>query len=1215
MHATPGDFGGTSRFRTIEFVGQGAMGAVYRVFDADLGTEVALKTLNELEAERIYRLKNEFRLLAGLVHPNLVQLHDLVVTDDTCLFTMEFVDGVDFVSHVRGDPDATDEERLRRFLAAAPQLVRGLAAVHAARRLHRDVKPSNVRVAWNGRVVLLDFDLAAPIVGEEAITSWASAAAGSWAYMAPEQAWGMSLGPRADMYSLGVVFFEALSGRLPVEGTLQDLMHGKSVATMRLRELVPSVPEWLDALVSDLLSPTADQRPDTARTLARLSTTGSVAPAPAARHDRMVGRDAELARLREMTTPGEHAVVVQVSGPSGIGKSELLRRLLSDVASEGPIVLLQGRCHPQESVPYKALDPIVDALSRYLLELPDAQVEALLPRHAAELAKLFPVLRRVQALARIGAERAGGDLVEERRRGFGAFRELLATINDLSPVVVWIDDLQWADADSAMLIGELLRPPGEPPIRLLLSYRSEDRASLPLGPVLEELRVQHAGPRVHELALGPLDALAVRELAAELCPPELRSEEHLALLERQSGGSPFLLATMAWHLASRAATGAEPRSFALDEVVRERLEALSDHARHIVELVALAGGPIDRSVLLQASRQGEAGRPLVTRLEAEMLLRATTVAERPGVETYHDRFREAVVAQLDGAALAGRHHDLAIAHESSGRAEPEVLAQHFHGAGRSDRAATYAVAAADRAAEALAFARAAELYRQAREWDPRDPEWRRSLLSREGDALANAARFADGARAFLDAADGAPRREALELRRRASENLLAGGRLDEGVAVLSELLRDLGLAFPRTQAAALRGALVRIVDLLVRGIDRRALLASSSEDLLRFDTCYAASKGFVDTDPVRGVYFSLEALSRALRIGEPIRLGCALCVVGGSLRAIGGGLLVRRGTQMMERARAIAEETGSPLLVGTIAVASGQVYMLEGRWRKALAECDAGARLLAESCRGEAHASNIGRGMAQRAVEELGDTSELERRADELLQASAVARDRFAEVMASQHMSTVLLARDDPAGARSFARRGFGLTHADFHLQHLYALRQEALCALYEGRPLESYEALRGRWRQAQRAGLLRIALARVDAVAVRGRLALALAVSGRDTHALGRDCADAARRLERERRPDATVHALLLRAGLATLVDDGAGAARALQAAEEAATSADMALHAAAARHRRGALAGSRAGTALVDGALAALRRGGIRAPEPWLAMYAPGRWPLSAG
>ena len=201
-------FQGTERFRPRAVVGRGSMGVVYRVFDADMDCDVALKTLDALEPDGVYGLKQEFRAIAGVTHPNLVALYELVVGDGCCFFTMEYVDGVDFLSHVRGGD-------LARLLDTTRQLVAALAFVHDAGKLHRDVKPSNVMVRRDGRVVVLDFGLSAALRGS---ASGDDGFSGTLPYAAPEQIWGGARHEAADWYAVGTLLYEALSGALPFDG-------------------------------------------------------------------------------------------------------------------------------------------------------------------------------------------------------------------------------------------------------------------------------------------------------------------------------------------------------------------------------------------------------------------------------------------------------------------------------------------------------------------------------------------------------------------------------------------------------------------------------------------------------------------------------------------------------------------------------------------------------------------------------------------------------------------------------------------------------------------------------------------------------------------------------------------------------------------------------------------------------------------------------------
>ncbi len=164
----------SDRYEIHSLIGRGATSLVYRAFDLDKNCIVALKSLRFPEPDYIYHLKSEFRSLAHIYHPNLAQLYDLMIDESNCFITMELIEGSDFVSFVRGPPSAASRrgpnvEAVRKALG---HLARGLTALHAAGKVHRDIKPTNVLVEPNGRAVLVDFGLAmdrSPELDEHAI--------------------------------------------------------------------------------------------------------------------------------------------------------------------------------------------------------------------------------------------------------------------------------------------------------------------------------------------------------------------------------------------------------------------------------------------------------------------------------------------------------------------------------------------------------------------------------------------------------------------------------------------------------------------------------------------------------------------------------------------------------------------------------------------------------------------------------------------------------------------------------------------------------------------------------------------------------------------------------------------------------------------------------------------------------------------------------------
>jgi len=568
-----------------------------------------------------------------------------------------------------------------------------------------------------------------------------------------------------------------------------------------------------------------------------------------------------------------------------------------------------------------------------------------------------------------------------------------------------------------------------------------------------------------------------------------------------------------------------------------------------------------------------------------------------------------VLEALPSERRRDHHQRLALTLEATGETPPELLARHFHGAGMTSRAADYAVAAADTASASLAFVRAAELYRLARTWDPRDAAWTRVLLAREADALANAGHFAGSASAFMAAAAEGVGADGLELRRRACEQLLAGGQLDEGMTALASLLKELDLPQPGGPMRTMLEVAGRVVGFALQ--TRRAAPAAriDASELLRIDTCYAAAKVLVDADPIRGVYFSVQALRRALVGGDAERIARGLCLVGGSVTASGDAVFSRIGDTLMRRGRAMAGAAPSDHLLGTMAVAEGQVFMLRGRWREALERSEDGVRRL-ERCRDSAGERMVGHFAILRALEDLGAHRRLIERASTVLQAASAVGNRYAVVYALHQLVLSRLAAGDLPNARvSASRSAAEWTKTGVHIQHLYRLRAEAHCDLWEGRAEAALARLDAELAPMEASHLLRFALVRVDVRFLRARILLAVAAAEpSQARRLIRRAAADARRLARERRPDGDAHAALVRAGAASLGGDGAGALRSLERAEAAYRTAGMAAYAACALRRRGELLPDADGRPLRERADAELAACGVDAVAPWVALCAPG-------
>jgi serine/threonine protein kinase len=466
-----------TRFHLREPLGQGGMGIVYRAYDTELAGDVALKTLTQLVPADVFQLKREFRSLADIRHPNLITLFELFADGRNCFFTMELIVGANLIAHLRR-PSHSARFDERRYRSCARQLALAIARVHEADKLHRDIKPSNVLVTQAGRLVLLDFGLAVPIP-QEGKPMEAGLLAGTPGYMAPEQLRGESLTPAADWYGFGATLFEVATGCLPFDHPVKAIA-ARPGDVPRARAHLPDFPEDLEQLIVELLAPAAKDRPDGCEVLRRLEPRSSVAPvrlvppAPTSRPELFSRTSPELATLQaafDETQRGSQAIA-RVHGPADAGKTALVRSFADALTRSGAAVL-RSRCHPQESVPFNALDGVVDDLS-HLLHSQGYNYCAALSRRDCEAVKLvFPVLGRLESSDGSVASR-GLTGVEALRRATRALKELLFWVADRQPLVVWIDDAQWGDESSGALLTELLSPPRSPKMLLLLTYRDED---------------------------------------------------------------------------------------------------------------------------------------------------------------------------------------------------------------------------------------------------------------------------------------------------------------------------------------------------------------------------------------------------------------------------------------------------------------------------------------------------------------------------------------------------------------------------------------------------------------------------------------------------------------------------------------------------------------------------------------------------------------------
>jgi eukaryotic-like serine/threonine-protein kinase len=1253
------DFRGTERFRVERRLGAGAFGVVYEAYDRDNARKVALKVLRPYGSDAVYRFKHEFRALADITHPNLVTLYELLSDADRWFFTMELIEGVNFLEYVRGlaggdsgprmvSPTARTEIRspdqstivgggstgstastrelsppeLERLRSALVQAVSGIRALHETGKLHRDIKPMNVLVTRKGRVVLLDFGLVTELDPEESDGSLALA--GTPAYMSPEQGTGVAVSEASDWYSLGVMLYEALTGRRPFVGSFAEILVQKQERVPRPpRDVAPAIPENLDRLCNDLLRRAPEERPTGSEIAKRLGDsparsredTGATAAHVVSP---FVGRAAELDALKSAFSKSQEgrAVEVHVHGSSGIGKTALVRRFLDDLRWTGAALVLTGRCYEPESVPFKALDSLIDALSRYLKRIAPAQVDALLPRDVPALIRLFPVLRRVEAVATARSRIAEiPDSQELRRRGFLALRELLGRLADRKPLVMFIDDLHWGDVDSALLLSELLRPPDAPAILLILAYRSEEsETSVLLRKLLNE---RDRPPEIREIRVRELPFHEAQELArALLADGNLSARAQADAIALESAGSPFFIDELARYVRVGAdlQTPSASAQATVDGVVHARISRLPEDARRALQLVAVAGQPIDVAVLQEAASP-EIGPDAVAVLRARRLIRGRHSLDREEIEPYHDRVRQTVLAHMTPGDIREVHLRLALAWEASRRVDPETLMLHFQEAGQIDKAAEYAAAAAARASSALAFDRAARLYAIAFELGAaRDESSRRALRVALAEALRNAGRGTDAARSYLVASEGAPAAEALELQRRAGEQLLRSGHLEEGISVLAALSKRIGMKFAPTPRRALLSLLLRRMRVGLHGLAFREREAAqvSADELMFIDTCWALVSGFALVDIIRARDFHARHLILALRAGEPYRV--ALTLAAEAAFASTRGLKNPRIGRILATAGALAERVGRPHALGMVEYATAISSHMNGNWKNASVHFQRAEEIFRNSCTGVAWELDATHLSMLRAALYMGEVDRVSKRLPVLIREALERDDLFAATSLRARVGHVVwLAAGEPDRARDELHHAIEQwSHHAYHLQHYFFLLAEAEIALYSGDGRTAFRLVLERWTALKRSLVMMSKLFRIESLHLRARssLATAAAAAPQDLRPLLHEAGASARRIESEGVRWGSALAQLLRAGIASVEKRPDGAIELLRSAEDALRSSDMALHATVARRRRGELVGGEEGRTLVAEADDWMKGAGIRDPGGMARMLAPGTW-----
>lgn len=832
-------------------LGRGGMGAVFLGRHRETGERVAVKTVLSPTACMLASLRREVRALSRVHHPGIVHITDHHLSGPLPWYAMELLEGETLRQridrHWGACSRSNQEERYElaplptscTLLEQVSSLCAPLAWLHGCGLVHRDLKPSNIFIRKGGAVVLGDFGVAAEFGGAHGreVLQVDAGRSGTPLYMAPEQIRGDLVDARADLYALGCILYECVTGVPPfVGGSRKSLLrrHLHEQPTSPSELLGQPLPERLEWLILTLLQKQPEERLGYAEDVARvLEELGLHSP----------GRAAELPRprpylYRPLFTGREEAVAsirsrldelalgrggrIFIGGASGAGKTRLAMEM-ARAALARQLTVVTGECIPlglsgtrvnadMRAAPLHPFRPLLAEVADRCRHWGEEETARLLGPHGKVLLPYEPALESLPGVCEqpspppLASEQAALDRI------FSSLREVLFALAEEDPLLLILDDLQWADEMTLGFLRQLRHEElVEHRVLLLGTYRVEERDSA--------LRKVVAAPGALHLELGRLDEQSIRSMACGMLA--LRSlPADFDRLVRQSEGNPFfvaeyLRAAMAeellhrddsgrWRLeqTSKLSLDSLPLPGSLVELIHRRLSRLDTRARALLQQAAVLGREFEADLLM-------ADPEALETLQVGQILEEAAWGR---LRFVHDKLRELAYAAIPPERARRLHRRAAEALERRYTQTPDQalicpnLAYHWARGQVHDKASHYFGLAADRAraahanGEAIAFYRAAIAEARAHV-GPQEPEQSRLMLRHFheslGDLLALAGRMAEARTAYGEALarlQPTPQRLRARLHRKVGKAWEAEHRHEEALRAFEETEATLGPA-------------------------------------------------------------------------------------------------------------------------------------------------------------------------------------------------------------------------------------------------------------------------------------------------------------------------------------------------------------------------------------------------------------------------------------
>ena len=785
---TKREFKAPLRFSDFKPIGEGGMSVVYSAFDETTKETVAIKAGNSLRENSEF-IKREFRALAKIRHPNLVVLKELHQFDDSIFFTMEYVRGESFNSKsVTKKTDGTrwQPKPLAELCARLLQLVDGIAFLHRMEFVHCDIKPSNILVTQGGRVVVLDLGLAQSTNRRQRTHAFG----GTSVYMSPEQASGEPPQFATDWYAFGIVMFETLFGYRPFQGVPIDVLFDKLAGNVIAPSLEDTgVPDSLSRLCLSLLSPSPADRPlveDIRRCLEGFSKQPTASIKSSSPETVFFGRQRELTSLNHALEDSANAsepTLLFIEGESGIGKTHLVQKFLENLHDSSDVIVLSGRCYENERIPYKAIDAVIGEIAVQWREHGQSDIIS------AELVNSINAV--FKGFSRVGGQpdaSLGIPLPQAVADGLNAI--LVALASQDKRVIVFIDDIQWADSDSGELLSKMIRGI---PLLLICSHRPMEQANEFLSHLTDDVATRaNANSTLRRVKVNPFSDRDAEQFLERSFPDV--SKQVLDRTIEASEGVPMFLTSLAQQICTMPVGQIE--SNALDWT-----RDLEPEPKRLLEFVCASGFPLPQAIALEAAQISQDCDAIVSVLCSRGLVTLCQTNDKVTLNPFHDMIRESIYSGLNASKRRAVHSSIATVSENMRGVPPDRLAFHFREAGVPEKYCHYSILSGDVAVKSQAFDEAIRAYSEALENFVGDSLQKRALKEKLASSLGRQGRSSNAGDVYFELAYG--KNEGPQFLQLAAYQYCVAGRIEDALKAFNRLLEPWGYTTFQSETSVL----------------------------------------------------------------------------------------------------------------------------------------------------------------------------------------------------------------------------------------------------------------------------------------------------------------------------------------------------------------------------------------------------------------------------